>query len=496
MEATETAQELGKLRLGLYLRESRVAHGSTNEVESQEDEGREWADDHNSTIAPDAIYVDNDKSASDYSTKIRSDYFRLVSDIEAGKLDAIWLWSTSRSDRKVLNFAGFVDRCRKHSVKLVVGDRIFDLDNPIDLQALLNSAVNDEVFSVQLSKNVKRGMKKQARKGKPHSHTTYGFKRIYDPKTGEYIEQIANEDTAPVVRDIIRSIAKAEDISKIKARLEKAKTPNPSGRQGWARSVIRGIATNKAYIGTRVHQPTKVVEREGKKVRVKFGEPKEYPNSWDALIDEETFWKAQNVLSDPKRKTTRPSRAQHLLSYNARCECGEWVNTKDDKAQRREKVRYYACVKRHSSIKADDLDEFVKAHVDAYLSREDVREFLRSRMSDDAAAIEARTEAAKFRAKLTEIRDAHKAGRLELDEYIEFRDDLKAKIANADERAEQAATPAILRPGAVDWSDIPAARRMVAEIYDIRLHPVGKGRRNVPVADRVTLTPLIGPDAA
>jgi hypothetical protein len=75
---------------------------------------------------------------------------------------------------------------------------------------------------------------------------------------------------------------------------------------------------NQAYIGKGVHDPGR---------RPRAATPAAVydadPDTWPPLMDEKTFYAARRVLTDPKRKTTRPGGARHLLSLTARCgACG------------------------------------------------------------------------------------------------------------------------------------------------------------------------------
>lgn len=480
-------------RLGLYLRESKAAiRGSTKEVGDQERVGTRWAAANGCVIPAGRIYIDNDLSASIYATKARKDFERLCRDIESGLLDYVWFWSLSRSARRLDMYVKLRDLCQAKGVNWVVDGRIFDLTDPMDLRSLGMSAVDDEVFSRQLSKNVRRGLAEGAAAGKPHGHTTYGFKRQYNERR-EYTGQVPDDATrqtstghwyspASVVSDIIGWIAKGTPIAQIKRDLEERAIPTPSGGKEWVRSVIRRITTNKAYIGTRVH------------VAGRTGPVSEIPNAWPPVDPDEKFpeifAKAQMVLSSPTRKTTKPGRARHLLSYVARCTCGDVLQAKGGNGR-----RMYACVRRCSAIPADDLDLFVQAVIDGYLAREDVQAFLVAGQGDDSEAIEARREAATLREELEAWRKLADAGDVTPLDYARFSKALRTRIDAAEARAEEASVSPVI-PKAVDWTNLPVARQTVAALADIRLKPIGKGRRHIQVNNRVKWRWLIGPDAS
>lgn len=482
-----SASNLVSARLGIYTRASDDQEETKTSTDAQAGRGESWAEEVGAVVVE--RYCDNDKSASWYAKKARTDFDRLLKDIAAGKLDLVWFWTLSRSQRRLDVYAALRDLCRANGVGWVIKNRLYDLNDSSDLRSLGIDAVNGEIQSLEISENVKLGLELAATKGKPHSHTTYGYRRIYENK--KYKTQVPEEPQAGVVREIITRISNGDPISRIVSDFQARKIPSPSGNPKWARSTVRGIATNLAYIGTRVHEP---VDREKRKT----GERTETPNCWPAISDaenfEETFYRAKAILDSPERKTRRPGREfKHLLSHIARCdECGERLPAKFDKRPTNPR-RTYTCPVRHVNISADDLDNFVRAAINAYLARPDVQDALAQGQSDDIEVIAARAEAAKLRGELEENRQAREAGLLTLAEYLRFKEALSVRISAAESRVEVAATPPILRSGPVEWDDLAIARQVVVEVVDIRVHPVGKGCWNTPIEERVTITPLIGP---
>jgi site-specific DNA recombinase len=485
VEPLQIAPEQGK-RAGLYLRESKVRlKGSTNEVDSQRATGRRWAEKNGFAIPDGCVYVDNDISASAFATKARPDYQRLCRDIAAGKMDLVWFANQSRSQRELDQFVELRRLCRAHDVNWVINNRIKNLNDYIDVTALAINAVQDESDSYKKSEALLDAMVNQAVAGRPHSQTIYGYERRYDPHNRSYIGQYPVEPAASVVREIITRIADADDIAKIKRDLEARKVSTPKGGTTWGRSVIRSIATNKAYIGIRVHRPTKVVNKR----RIQTGVVTEYPADWDALIDEETFYRAQNVLAArTSRSAPNPVReAKHLLTYVARGECGEYLQVVYNK-RKHGYVRNYRCLRVCCTVMADELDLYVQSMIDGALVTQEFQEAIAARQADAADAVAARGEISKLKAELEENQRARESGALDLAEYLRFKKGITARLRTAEDRlAASVVVPAVVS-GEVDWEDLAAARKAVAALVAVVIHPVGKGRR-VPIEDRVTITP-------
>lgn len=465
--------DLVNARLGIYSRASDDSDETETSVTAQEGYGERWAAKHGITQVE--KYTDNDRSASWFATKDRTDFERLLADIAAGKLHIVWFWTISRSQRNLAVYVQLRDLCRRMNVRIVVKNRLYDLNDPADLRALGAGAVEAEVQSVEISENVRLGLDLVATQGRPHGPATFGFKRIYDER-GKYVTQVPHEEQAPIVREIIERIAKGEHVAKLERDFDERGIPTPKGGKKWSRSVITSIASNPAYVGVRVHRGQEL----------KHPEP-----CWTPLVDEETFYAAQAVLTAPGRKTTKPGRARHLLSYLALCECGEKLQCYWYKAG----GRSYGCRKYHAAILADDLDDYVRLVIDEYLARPEVKTFLAQANADDSAVVLARTEAKRLRNELEQTRRAREAGSLDLDEYLRFKASLTQRIEAAEARAEAAAIPPILRVDSVDWADIPIARQTIALLAEIRLKSAGKGGKRLPVSDRVEWKWLIGPDA-
>jgi len=82
--------------------------------------------------------------------------------------------------------------------------------------------------------------------------------------------------------------------------LKKEQIPTPTGKRHWAPVVIRRILTNDAYIGTyRFRQTTKI---DGEIQKVDEEEQIIVENAWEPIVDEEIFYKAQEILKENRNK--------------------------------------------------------------------------------------------------------------------------------------------------------------------------------------------------
>ncbi len=462
-----------QVRAGIYGRQSAAKAKS---IEEQLDAGTDVADEQGWTIA--GIYQDG-SSASRKARKARDDWPRVLADINAGALDVLILWESSRGDRTPETWFAFLSTCRDKGVRVHVTshDRTYNLDNPRDWKTLAEDGVSNAYEVEVLSLRVRRGQAGAARKGRPaHGRTPFGYRRRYDPSTGELLGQEADPAHAPTVREIITRIANAEPISAITKDLNARQVTPPGKATEWINTRVRDIAINVAYAGLRVYNGNT------------------YPAEWPALVDERLFYAAQRVLSDPNRVTTLPGRSKHLLSYLATSPCGSGL----DVARARYRCARDGCV----GGKQADIDDFVTEMVIARLERPDLYRRLRKAGEEsDRDLIAAQKQVAELEHQLDTWRRSAAAGKTSPESLAIIEADLKAQIRTAKRREERASIPVALRnilePGQdvrTRWNDAPmAARRdVVRALAEIKLGPATRPGSRVFEPERLGESRWVG----
>ncbi len=419
------------------------------------------------------VYRDNDVSASRFGTKARPQWAELVADLDAGKVDVLVLWEPSRGSRDLMTWAALLDACRRQKVLVHVTSHAhtYDLAKPRDWRSLAEDGVDSAYESEKASQRIMRAMHANAVAGRPHGRVPFGYVRRYDPLTKQLVGQEPDPATAPVVKEIVERVARAVPVITITDDLNARGVPSPTGKQ-WYRQVVRRVAASPAYAGVR--------EYDGQT----------YEASWEPLVDAETFYAAKRVLDDPARRTTKPGRVKHLLSYLARCGvCGAPLNA----APRKGKPTYW-CPDYHVSILSARLDEIVSGLVLARLDDEGL--YARLSAPDDAAAVEARAAVAGLRERLSEFRDAAAAGELTPASLAHVETKLLADIARAEKTAEKVGTPAALRDlaGPGDLADrwqrmaVTTRREIVAFLLEVTLDRAnGRGRHAIDEFERVRI---------
>ena len=412
----------------------------------------------------DAGTYEDEESASRFARKDRPDWLRLLADVEAGLYDVIVFWESSRGSRKLGEWIDFLDLCREHQVLIHVTTHrhTYDMANRRDRKALIDDGVDNEDESEKTSERVRRHLRANKLAGMPHGICKYGFERIHDPRTGALLGQRPVPEHAAVCAEIIRRIAAAEPISAICDDLVKRQVPPPNGDVWYRRTIIR-IATSPAYIGK--------IKVDGELIDAQ----------WPPVVDDDdfetVFWAAQHVLTSPGRKTTRPGRARHLLSYIMACaECNSPVYA--DLPRGGMITPKYVCSNmhaHHASAPMADADAFVTRAVKTWCAKPDLYKHLTA--GSDKRILAARAEAARLRAELDEWAGADISARA-----FKIREaKLTPLIEAAEKRARELSVPVPLRdlltPGAdiaARWDAMAvAARREVVRLLfpELRLMP-------------------------
>lgn len=462
------------LRAAVYGRESQA---NTKSIDDQVDLGVEIVSEHGWALS--GTY-DDGSSASRYARKERPKWKRLLIDLDDGCFDVLVLWEVSRGDRRLAQWATTLDTCRDSGVLIHVinDDRTYDPRRSADYAALATAGVDAARESDKLSERSQRGVNRAVKKGRPPmGKTPYGYKRMYDPDTGDLVGQEPDPQTAPVVRSAFERFAAGESLSEIGRDLK------------WSTRLLHHRLRNPAYVGRRIHR------RQG---RNGDGRGEVFDGSWDGVVGDELFADVQARLDANARNQARSVRLRHLLSRIAVCGvCGDGLS-----ARAAGRKPHYCCMsKGHVQVNEAELDALVTAAVLKYLSSESL--YTQLRQAHEVSNVEvrrARDDVARLKQRLDDYRLRMRRGAMDPDDFAAISAGLREDIAAAQSRARRAALPPALRqfaePG-IDvrarWNDstLIAKREVVRELVRVTVNRVGRGRgrRGMPVAERVSIEP-------
>lgn len=447
-----------------YLRVS-LQDGTSESTDEQHDDNTSAAAREGITLG--VPYVDDGVSASDYGTKVREGFGRLMDDLRTGAFgaDVLILWESSRGSRQVGEWVDLIELLAARGVLVYVTThgRMYDPRNARDERSLLEDAVDSQYESRKISKRVRRNKASRAAAGAPAGRTPIGYVRLYDPVTRKHTAQVPDDSPlipdearpaapmAPRIRDMFAALRRGESLKSIAREWEAADIVSPvrTTRKGavvggklYTAQHLRSMAFTYSYAGLRVHVPhgnSGTTSRRPSPDQI-------FEGSWEPIIDRETFYAVQAILTDPSRRTSRPGRANHLLTMTARCDvCGDVLTFRSERGGE------LACrASGHVRMPKSAGDAHAEALMLNVLSDDDLGGLMAERGADTLSELrDVRAEIAALGQRLDALAD-----NVDIPEELLARraTALKAALTTARERERELATPDALRgliqPGA------------------------------------------------
>jgi site-specific DNA recombinase len=257
-------------------------------------------------------------------------------------------------------------------------------DKPEDQLLLQVQGMFAEYERAQIAERMRRGKLRKTRAGQMliWANVPYGY-RYLRGQNGQPGWPEIEENEAQVVCQMFQWLV-TDGISarQITKRLNQMKIP-PRRAARWHQASVRGILTNETYAGTAYYNRRRSIEPKTR--RDPAGYPKQekssrclrpreewIPISVPAIIDRETYERAQEQLRRNQRNSPRNTRYRYLLRRLVKCGCGLAMNT----IMQQQKYPYYYCQKGRSTldsgraekctarrVRADRLDGVVWNHI-------------------------------------------------------------------------------------------------------------------------------------
>lgn len=444
----------------------------------------------------DLVATYSDKvSASRYSTKARDDWPRLLTALERPDVAVLWLWESSRGDRKLSTWASMLETCRDHKVMIFVETdrRLYDTARARDWRTLAEDGVDSAYESDKTSERTQRAMQANADSGVPHSIAPYGYRHLHDVR-GRFTERVKELTEAAHIEELFQRIRQGHSFREIARDWEERGIRTRTGKP-FSPQHLRHLAMNPAYAALRVHLT--VEDRQAENGRDRLDTATE--GDWEPIILREEFYAVREILTDPIRKTTRPGRAVHLLSVSTAARCGVCDSplATEHRPMGGTRVWLYFCQRSgHVRIPEADLDALATDAIIAYLARPDIYTAF-AEPQDEPELEKVRGELAQLRAARADLADAVTKRGKSPAWAMKADDDYERQITGLETRERELAAPprlaGLIEPGpdvAQRWAAAPvSARREVARIVlspgHLGVMKVQRGR-GVPAYKRVT----------
>lgn len=475
-------------RKSKYRRRKRDPEHLGSSVTDQLAWGREQAAERDWPIGD--VYVDDSRSASRYRKDDREDFERLVADIERGRAkrgDIVVCRESSRLQRDLAVYVRLRDTCWQHGILWCWGGRVYDLSKREDrLMTGLDALMGEDQVDIMRGQ-VLISTRQNAMNGRPHGPGTYGYRRVYDPNTGDLVEVVVIDECVPIILESVRRVAAGHPLLAIARDYDARGLPSPTGGP-WHRNTIRRIATNRAYLGERKHETQEAGET---------GEITYYPAIWSAIVKDEdvkVWHRAQAVLADPRRRTSKDSAIKYLNVGIAICDVCE----SPVKRLKNGGYELYQCVANgpdgtkgfHVARAVRKVDEIVEAVLFERLSRPDAVEWIGSEDDSMIEVTRLREELATMNAHLREHYALAAQRKLSAAGLAAVEAQMLPEIQALEKRVETIRIPPSLR-GLVQpttelveaaWRtlSLPEQRDVIRNLLEVRILRVGKGQRDVP----------------
>lgn len=229
---------------------------------------------------------------------------------------AILVWKLSRFARNREDSIIYKSLLRKHGIQVIsINEPVEDTPSGRLLEGIIE--VIDEFYSANLSQDVTRGMRESASRGfHPGGPAPYGYRTI-KVQDGSVQRAKLEPDpaTAPVVERIFKECLSGTGL------LEITKILNHDGLKTrknyeWSKTTVHKVLKNQAYTGALLwgEEPVKGNNKTRLPgIRVE--------GAWPAIVDRDTYERAQATLSKRAPKITHPRvvHSEYVLSGLLRC---------------------------------------------------------------------------------------------------------------------------------------------------------------------------------
>lgn len=360
-EKEQLHQDFNVLKAALYIRLSKEDgdKNESNSVLSQKEILKEFLKLH-PELEFYGFYVDDGWSGTSFD---RPAFRQLEADIVAGKIGCVVVKDLSRFARNYTDAGYYIE-----NFFVRYGVRFIAINNALDSASGNMNAVTqcitvgvtnviNESVAATTSVNVKGTLNVRRANGDfIGSFAAYGY--LKNPENRHKL--IVDEEAAATVRMIFEKFVSGASIYEITHELNKMGLPNPSlykkqkgfnykHRSGkitdgmWPESSVRRILKNEMYIGNMVQGKNKKLSY---KIKQCVAVPKEewyvVEGTHEAIIDKETFEKAQSLFNHNIRRSSKNDEVDLFAGFVRCADCGRAMGKKSNYNKNRE-YHYYRC---------------------------------------------------------------------------------------------------------------------------------------------------------
>lgn len=427
------------------------------------------------------VFTDNDVSAT--KTKRRPEYERLLASIESRTIDALIVYDVDRLTRTPAELERFIDLADRHHTALASVGGDVDLATP---QGRLTARIKGSVARhevEQMSRRLKRKFQENAKEGKAHGVTPFGYRRerVQDENgrdTG-YREVIVPAE-ADAIRELYRMVIAGESLRSLAGYLNDQGFKTGRGN-AFVGNVVGNMLRRPRYAGHRTHE-RQIVSK----------------GDWEPIIDQDTYDQAIAVLAAPGRRHSRGMEPKYLLSGIALCGlCGTPMRPnihkpRPDGKHRKPSYICPACMK--VTRQMEPVHDVVNDFMVGYLTKFEMRSTAKDK-PDALRSAQAAREAVL--ARMDTVADSFALGEVTARQMARINERLQAQLDESEREVRRLQPSRILDgmtgPGAAAaWAttSLEHKRLIIRSLLEITILPSGPGIKFAP--EQVRFTPMDG----
>jgi site-specific DNA recombinase len=445
------------------------------------------------------VITDANRSASQWRRKEREGFEEALGLIESGRIQGFVTWEPSRAGRDLAIYVQLRAACQRAGVLYLTQGRVYDFSRSDDSFMMGFEFLRAEADANTMRERQLRTARRNAEKGRPHGRLAYGYRRVYDERTGVLVRQEPDSHTGQIVRDAARDVLAGASMWSVAMGLQDAGEPTPmrpwsEHPRGWDTYTIRQILQNPTIAGKRVYRGQVIGDAD-----------------WEPLIGWEDFEKLQRLFADPGRRVRGGGGmpAKTLMVHIARCHyCGRPLKRATLRRKNKRDAVKYQCEFRgcyKTTISQPGLDAYVQEVALAWFEQPANLARLTATDGDGdgdgwlAQAHAVEEELASLQQRLDEAADRYAAGELPVSMLSRIEQQLRPRI----EQAQRALVPpisdenirALVTAGDVRaaWAELALAeqRRIVKAVFDVRVQRTANREQNAFEPERVLIAPRV-----
>lgn len=304
----------------------------------------------------------------------RVEWLKMLEDGKNKKYDILLCKSYSRFGRNMIETLGAIKELRENGIRIIFIEDSLDSQEDSTKFGLFSWISEQE--SQNTSKRIKTVFEHFKEVGKIYNCISpYGYD--YDSTIKNFV---INEQEARTVRRVFKLYLQGNGISKIASILVSEDVPSKNGGT-WRGNTIKNMILNEVYLGTLVQNKSQSIDVTIKKVnKIPKEEWIKHYNNHEAIIDQETFLKANNIFKVNSEKAQKArfsikgiERASNvsLFSNLLKCSCGSPMGIR----RKKNRKPYYNCVEYEKA-------GVVCGHQSNFIQEEVLIDYIKQKLND------------------------------------------------------------------------------------------------------------------